>query len=325
MKVAWYQRNGEAREVLHLDEWPDPQPAAGEVRVRLATSGVNPSDVKGRRGRTPAWPRIVPHSDGAGVIDAVGPGVPASRVGERVWVWNGQWQRPFGTAAEAIVLPAAQAVLLPDAVSFEAGACFGIPALTALQALRIAGDVAGRDVLVTGAGNAVGHYVTQLATRKGARVIATAGHPLRQAHAWSAGAQEVLDYKHGGVAEQIRALTKGQGVDVIIDMDLFGTAALLSRGALKPHGHLVCYGSNQPLEVPLDFRSLLWGSLNLGFFLVYDLLPRDREATIAELDALLRAGCLQHAIGARFPLAQIADAHEAVEKGSVVGNVVLTI
>lgn len=325
MKVAWYKRNGDAREVLYLDEWPDPQPAAGEVRVRVATSGVNPSDVKSRRGRTPAWERIVPHSDGAGVIDAVGAGVPEARVGERVWIWNGQWQRPLGTAAEYIVLPAAQAVLLPDGVSFEAGACFGIPALTALQALRIAGDVAGRDVLVTGAGNAVGHYVTQLATRKGARVIATAGHPMRQSHAWSAGAHEVLDYKHGGVAEQIRALTKGQGVDVIIDMDLFGTAGLLAQGALKSHGHLVCYGSNQPLQVPLDFRSLLWGSLNLSFFLVYDLLPRDREATIAELEALLRAGCLQHAVGARFPLAQIADAHEAVEKGSVVGNVVLTI
>jgi NADPH:quinone reductase len=325
MKVAWYQRNGEAREVLHLDEWPDPEPRAGEVRVRVATSGVNPSDVKSRRGRTPAWDRIVPHSDGAGVIDAVGAGVPASRVGERVWIWNGQWQRPFGTAAECIVLPAAQAVPLPDGVSFEAGACFGIPALTALQALRLAGDVAGRDVLVTGAGNAVGHYVTQLAARKGARVIGTAGHPLRQSHAWAAGAHEVLDYKHGGVAEQIRACTQGRGVDVIIDMDLSGTAGLLAQGALKAHGHLVGYGSNQPLQVPLDFRSLLWGSLKLSFFLVYDLQARDREATIAELDALLRAGCLQHAIGARFPLAQIADAHEAVEKGSVVGNVVLTL
>ena len=167
--------------------------------------------------------------------------------------------------------------------------------------------------------------MTQLAVRKGARVIATAGHPLRQAHARDAGAHEVLDYRSPDVAEQIRTLTGGQGVDVIIDMDLSSTAALLAQGALKAHGHLVCYGSNQPLQVPLDFRSLLWGSLNLSFFLVYDLLPRDREATIAELEALLRAGCLQHAVGARFPLAQIADAHEAVEKGSVVGNVVLTL
>lgn len=325
MKVAWYNRNGEARDVLRVEEWPDPHPAAGEVRVRVATSGVNPSDVKSRRGRKPAWDRIVPHSDGAGVIDAVGAGVPEARVGERVWLWNGQWQRPFGTAADYIVLPQAQAVPLPDGVSFEAGACFGIPALTALQALRLAGDVAGRDVLVTGAGNAVGHYVTQLAARKGARVIATAGHPMRQSHAWAAGAQEVLDYKHGGLAEQIRALTRGQGVDMIIDMDLSSTAALLSQGALKAHGHLVCYGSNQAAQVPLDFRSLLWGSLNLSFFLVYDLLPRDREATIAELEALLKLGGLQHAIGARFPLAQIAEAHEAVEGGKVVGNVVVTL
>ena len=315
MKAAFYDRNGPADDVLQVGEMPKPIPAAGEVLVRVHASGVNPSDVKSRAGLRAkmAYPRVVPQSDGAGVIEAVGAGIDPARVGERVWIWNGQWQRPLGTAAEYIVLPAAQAVLLPDGVSFEAGACFGIPALTALQALRIAGDVAGRDVLVTGAGNAVGHYVTQLATRKGARVIATAGHPMRQSHAWSAGAHEVLDYKHGGVAEQIRALTKGQGVDVIIDMDLFGTAGLLAQGALKSHGHLVCYGSNQPLQVPLDFRSLLWGSLNLSFFLVYDLLPRDREATIAELEALLRAGCLQHAVGARFPLAQIADAHEAVE------------
>lgn len=325
MKVAWYNRNGEAREVLHLDEWPDPQPAAGEVRVKLAASGVNPSDVKARRGRKQPWDRIVPHSDGAGVIDAVGEGVPEARVGERVWIWNGQWQRPFGTAAEYVTLPQAQAVPLPDGVDFEAGACLGIPALTALQALRLAGDVAGRDVLVTGGGNAVGHYVIQLAVRKGARVIATAGHALRQSHAWSAGAHEVLDYKHGGVAEQIRGLTHGRGVDVIIDMDLSSTAGLLSRGVLRPHGHLVCYGSNQPLQVPLDFRSLLWGSLSMSFFLLYELQPRDREATIAELDALLRVGCLQHAVGARFPLAQIAAAHEAVEQGTVVGNVVLTV
>ena len=329
MKVAWYERNGEARDVLRVDEWPDPQPAPGEVRVRVATSGVNPSDVKSRRARAPAWPRVVPHSDGAGVIDAVGAGVPASRLGERVWIWNGQWQRPLGTAAEYIVLPQAQAVLLPDGVGFDAGACFGIPALTALQALRIAekvaGDVAGRDVLVTGAGNAVGHFVTQLAVRKGARVIATAGHPLRQAHARDGGAHEVLDYREAGAAEKIRELTRGQGVDVIIDMDLSGTAALLAQGALKAHGHLVGYGSNPPLLVPLDFRSLLWGSLSLSFFLVYDLLPHDREATLAELDELLRSGGLRTAVGAHFALEQIVAAHEAVEAGTVVGNVVVTL
>lgn len=324
MKAAWYRRNGEARDVLEVGELPDPQPGPGEVRVRLATSGVNPSDVKSRRGRPPAWDLVVPHSDGAGVIDAVGAGVPAQRVGERVWVWNGQWQRPMGTAAELIVLPQTQAVPLPDGVDFEAGACLGIPALTAVQALRLAGDVRGRHVLVTGAGNAVGHYVTQLAVSRGAQVIATAGSPARQAHARGAGAHAVIDYRHEDVATRVKALTDGQGADVLIDMDFSGTAPLLPQGVLRPHGQLVGYGSNDPGDVPVNFRTLLWASLKLQFFLVYDLLPPDRDAALAELDGLLRSGGLQHTIGQRFALAQIAAAHEAVEAGAM-GNVVLTL
>lgn len=324
MRAAWYTHNGEAREVLEVGELPDPVPGPGEVRVRLATSGVNPSDVKSRRGRPLAWERVVPHSDGAGVIDAVGAGVPAQRVGERVWVWNGQWQRPMGTAAERIVLPQAQAVALPEGVDFEAGACLGIPALTAVQALRLAGDVRGRRVLVTGAGNAVGHCVTQLAVARGAQVIATAGSAQRQAHARAAGAQEVIDYKHDDVAARVKDLTAGQGADVLIDMDFSGTAALLPHGVLRPHGQLVCYGSNDAGDVPVSFRALLWGSLRLSFFLVYDLLPEDRVACLAELDALLRAGRLRQHIGQRFTLDQIAAAHEAVEAG-VPGNVVLTL
>ncbi|WP_342131453.1 NADPH:quinone reductase [Hydrogenophaga sp. OTU3427] len=324
MRAAWYTHNGEAREVLEVGDLPDPVPGPGEVRVRLATSGVNPSDVKSRRGRPLAWERVVPHSDGAGVIDAVGAGVPAQRVGERVWVWNGQWQRPMGTAAERIVLPQAQAVALPEGVDFEAGACLGIPALTAVQALRLAGDVRGRRVLVTGAGNAVGHCVTQLAVARGAQVIATAGSAQRQAHARAAGAQEVIDYKHDDVAARVKDLTAGQGADVLIDMDFSGTAALLPHGVLRPHGQLVCYGSNDAGDVPVSFRALLWGSLRLSFFLVYDLLPEDRVACLAELDALLRAGRLRQHIGQRFTLDQIAAAHEAVEAG-VPGNVVLTL
>jgi len=324
MRAAWYTHNGEAREVLEVGELPDPVPGPGEVRVRLATSGVNPSDVKSRRGRPLAWERVVPHSDGAGVIDAVGAGVPDQRVGERVWVWNGQWQRPMGTAAERIVLPQAQAVALPEGVDFEAGACLGIPALTAVQALRLAGDVRGRRVLVTGAGNAVGHCVTQLAVARGAQVIATAGSAQRQAHARAAGAQEVIDYKHDDVAARVKDLTAGQGADVLIDMDFSGTAALLPHGVLRPHGQLVCYGSNDAGDVPVSFRALLWGSLRLSFFLVYDLLPEDRVACLAELDALLRAGRLRQHIGQRFTLDQIAAAHEAVEAG-VPGNVVLTL
>src|SRR4249919_609484 len=141
MRAAWYEKNGAAAEVLQVGEVETPQPGPGEVRIKLKTSGVNPSDVKNRAGATRkiAFPRVIPHSDGAGEIDAVGAGVSASRVGERVWVWNGQWQRPFGTAAEFIVLPAEQVVHLPDNVSFEQGATFGIPAMTAYHATELAG------------------------------------------------------------------------------------------------------------------------------------------------------------------------------------------
>lgn len=174
MKAVWYERNGEARDVLTVGEMPTPEPGSGEVRVKLRSSGVNPSDVKSRRGRPLAGPRVIPHSDGAGVIDAVGEGLPASRTGERVWTWNGQWKRPFGTAAEFITLPTNQAVRLPDGIDFAAGACLGIPALTAMHAVRLLGPVTGKTVLVTGAASAVGHYAVQIAVARGAGVIGTA-------------------------------------------------------------------------------------------------------------------------------------------------------
>jgi NADPH:quinone reductase len=324
MQAAWYEVNGPARDVLRVGEMETPEPGHGEVRVRLSTSGVNPSDVKSRRGRPPAWPRIIPHSDGAGVIEAVGARVPSSRIGERVWLWNAQWKRPFGTAAEFIALPAEQAVPLPEHVDMAAGACLGIPALTALQALRLSGDVAGRTLLVTGAGAAVGHYVTQIARLRGARVIGTAS-AARAEHALSAGADHVIDYKNDDVAEQVKALTAGAGVDGIIDMDLSSTALLIGKGILKPHGTMVCYGSNVPGEIMIPFPSLLWNSYALKFMILYELLPQDRHAVIAELTAMLELGLLEHSVGARFPLADIAAAHEGVEAGSVIGNVVLDI
>ncbi|QHE78028.1 NADPH:quinone reductase [Hydrogenophaga sp. PBL-H3] len=325
MKAAWYRRNGSARDVLEVGELPTPQPGPGEVRVRLHTSGVNPSDVKSRLKRPLIAERIVPHSDGAGIIDAVGDGVPASRVGERVWLWNAQWQRPMGTACECVALPAQQAVALPDEVDFDAAACFGIPALTAIQAVHLAGPLQGKTVLVTGAGNAVGHFVTQLAVLQGATVIGTAGAPARQQHARDAGALHVIDYQREPVAARVAELTQGRGADVVIDMDFSSTAALLPQKILRPHGRLACYGSNQPGEVVVDFRTLLFDSLQLVFFVVYELLPHDRASAIQALTALLRAGQLRHTVGQTFALDDIAAAHEAVEAGRVVGNVVIRI
>ncbi len=325
MQAAWYERNGPAEEVLLVGEWPTPDPGPGEVRVRLAWSGVNPSDVKSRARRPLIAPRIVPHSDGSGVIDAVGAGVPAERLGQRVWTWNGQWQRPCGTAAGFITLPSGQAVELPPSVSLEAGACLGIPGLTAVQAVRLARPMAGQTVLVTGAGNAVGHLVVQLVRRLGARVIGTAGSPARRELALRSGATEVLDYRQADTPRQIRDLTGGAGVDVVIDMDFSGTAAWLPQGILRPHGHLVCYGSNQPGEVTVDFRTLLFQSIACQFFVVYEVTPADRAACIAELTSLLEAGALNIQPGDRFPLSAIAEAHRSVEGGASLGTVLVAL
>lgn len=322
MKAGWYEKNGEAKDVLVVGEMETPKPAAGEVLVRLMASGVNPSDVKSRRGRPLIAPRIIPHSDGAGVIEAVGDGVDASRIGERVWTWNGQWKRPFGTAAQFIALPAAQAVHLPDGIDFDAGACMGIPGLTALHAVKLHGDIAGKTLLVTGAAAAVGHYAVQMAKAAGARVIGTAS-PARRDHALDAGCDAVIDYRSEDVAARVKELTGGKGADGIIDMDFSSTATLLPGGVLAQHGKFVCYGSNVAGDVPVSFPALLWGSLSLQVFVVYELTAQERAVRLRELNEMLEAGLLKHTIGATYGLDEIVAAHEAVEDGKVTGNVVL--
>jgi len=328
MKAAWYTHNGEAQDVMQVGELPTPAPQAGEVLVRLATSGVNPSDVKSRRARPLTDPLIVPHSDGAGVIEAVGAGVSAGRVGQRVWVWNGQWQRAMGTCAQYIALPYAQAVALPDGTDFAAGACMGIPGLTAVQAVilaeRLAGDLRGQTVLVSGASSAVGHYITQMVCLAGGRVIGTVGSEAKAAHAKAAGMHEAVFYKTESVPERVKALTQGRGADVIIDMDFSTTARWAAEGALAAHGLVVCYGSNA-LDVALPFRPWLFQSMGVKFFLVYDLTPADRQVAVGRLSAMLSQQQLQHSIGARFTLDQIALAHQTVEAGQTVGNVVVDL
>jgi len=328
MKAAWYTHNGEALDVMQVGELPTPTAQEGEVLVRLHTSGVNPSDVKSRRARPVTDPLIVPHSDGAGVIEAVGEGVPASRVGQRVWVWNGQWQRAWGTCAQYIALPEAQAVALPDGTDFAAGACMGIPGLTAVQAVilaeRLAGDWRGQTVLVTGASSAVGHYITQMVCLAGGRVIGTVGSEVKASHAKTAGMQEAIFYKTESVPERVKSLTQGRGADVIIDMDFSTTARWAAEGALAPHGQVVCYGSNA-LEVNLPFRPWLFQSMGVKFFLVYDLTPADRQRAVTRLSVMLSQKQLQHSIGARFSLDQVAQAHQTVEAGKTVGNVVVDL
>ena len=324
MRAAFYERNGGARDVLRVGEMDTPHAGPGEVRVKLAASGVNPSDVKSRQGMTRkiAWPRVIPHSDGAGVLDEVGPGVPPSRLGERVWVWNGQWKRPFGTAAEAIVLPANQAVPLPDHVEFAAGACLGIPAMTAYHAVALAALAPGSRVLISGGAGAVSQYAIQFAKQRGATVLTTISSPEKGQAAREAGADHCIDYKRDDVGARVREVTGGTLADAVIELDLTANARLLPS-VLRPKGSLVVYGTGPEATLPAAF--CLVNSIRLQFFLVYELDAGERAAAIEAISRGLADRTLQHRIAApTYKLDDIAAAHEAVERGTL-GNVVITL
>ena len=322
MKAAFYTRNGPASEVIAVGEKPTPEPAPGEVLVRLAFSGVNPSDVKSRAARPLNGAYQIPHSDGSGTIEAVGDGVAAGRIGERVWTWNAAWQRPDGTAAEYVVLPAEQAVRLSEGVSLEAAACLGIPGMTAAHAVELlAAEADAKTVLVTGAGNAVGNLACQMAKQAGFAVIGTASS-RRSALAQKAGCDAVIDPYGGDLAKTILQANGGAPVDAIIDMDFSSTAGLLGQGVLKPHGVLTGYGSNEMGQVSFDFRQALFNCHRLSFFVVYELLAGEREAAMERLDQALAAG-LDIAIGEVLPLDATAQAHELVEAGATPGNVLI--
>lgn len=324
MRAAWYEKTGRARDVLVVGEMPTPPLCAGDVRVRLYSSGVNPSDVKSRAGRPMIAPKIVPHSDGAGVINELGPGVPRERLGERVWIWNGQWKRPFGTAAESIVLPQEQAVTLPDHTTFEEGACLGIPALTALRAMTTDGSVLGKIVLVTGGAGAVGSYAIQFARLLGAgSIIATVSSDEKASIAKSYGADHVVNYRTDDVVERIKDLTNGTGADRIVEVDAAANVKFLPN-IIARDGLYVVYGSGTS-EIPFSFGPMITVGAAARFFIVYELAPSVREQTIRALNGYLRAGSLTHRVTRTFALDDIVKAHEAVEGGGIVGNVILTL
>jgi NADPH2:quinone reductase len=324
MRAAYYEKNGTARDVLQLVDVETPKPGPGEVRVRLATSGVNPSDVKSRMGlaRKIAFPRVIPHSDGAGEIDLVGDGVAASRVGERVWLWNGQWKRPFGTAAEYIVVPAQQAVPLPRSASFADGACLGIPAMTASHAVTLAQAGPGTTILVAGGAGAVSQYAIQFAKARGASVITTISSDEKAALVKSLGADHAINYRTEDVGERIAALTGKTGVDAVLEIDLTANAKLIPV-TVRPKGRVVVYGTGPQAELPASF--CLVNSITLAFMLVYELSAAERERTIAEINGMLAAGKLVNSVAKTFPLAEMVAAHEAVESGKMIGNVVVTL
>ncbi|MSO81545.1 MAG: NADPH:quinone reductase [Alphaproteobacteria bacterium] len=326
MKAAWYTSLGTSS-VLQVGELPTPEPGPGEVRVRLAVSGVNPSDWKARlrgRGGSIAFPQIVPQSDGAGTIDKVGAGVDTTRIGEKVWVLNGQWKRPHGTAAQYIAINAGFVAPLPAGVDPAEAACFGIPALTAWRALTIAGGVAGQVVLVTGGAGAVGHHAIQIARALGAaKIVATVSSPEKAAIAREAGADATIDYRKENLGERVKSLTGGSGADRIVDLNI-STNGPHYADMLRQGGAIVVYGTDEPMaSIPAGAFIPLAPSIH--FFIVYDLASDLRHMGMAEINALAAAGKLKTVIARRFPLDRIAEAHDAVQSGKITGNVVLDI
>ena len=328
MRAAWYEEQGPASDVIKFGELPNPDPGPGEVLVRLAYSGVNPSDTKRRvgfGGQVHAFPQIVPHSDGSGIIEAVGGGVDESRIGERVWIYCGQWLRPFGTSAEYIAIRSAYAVPLPDGIDLIAGACLGIPAVTAHYAVFADGPVNGQNVLVTGGAGAVGNYAIQLAKWGGAAfVIATVSSPEKAVLAAKAGADIVINYREADVAAEIMAATGDEGVDRIIEV-AFGVNLPTTVAVLKDNGVVATYASDNVPTPELPFYPMMMKNALLRWVFMYKIPDDAVTQAFEDITSWLGAVPSEHLVGKEFSLADTAAAHEYLESGQATGTVVIAV
>ncbi|MEQ8227450.1 MAG: NADPH:quinone reductase [Rhodospirillales bacterium] len=319
MRAFWYDRAGPAAEVLQQGELPDPEPGPGEVRVRIAYSTVNPTDVKRRSsGRELSqFAPIIPNNDGSGVIDKIGEGVNASRVGQKVWIFGAQHGRPHGTAADYVVLPARQAVPLMGDVSLSEGACAGVPVVTAYHALFCDGDISRKTVLVTGGTGRVGAYAVQLGVWGGARVIATCGNDANCEEAKGLGADVALNYKEPNLKERILEAAGGP-VDRIVDVS-FGSNVDLLPDILKPNGWVATYASDAVPEPTFPFNKWMGGNVNIRMFTIYQLDTLTQDELFQEVSPILSPDSLVHRVGERFQFDDMVKVHEAVETGGVHG------
>ena len=324
MRAAWYEKQGPAREVLVVGEMPDPRPAAGEVRIRIAASGINPGDIKKRQdsfGIGMAYPRVIPHSDGAGRVDQVGEGVPSDWVGRAVWCYGAQSYRPFGTAAEFTVVPLDHVAPLPENVSPEQGACLGIPGITAHRAVNVGGDVAGRTVVVQGAGGAVGMCAVQLARHSGARVIGTVRSSSEEPAARSAGAHEMF-LNDETLTERVKVLAP-DGVDHIVEV-AFGANIDVDVEMLKMGGSIGAYATDNATP-KMPFWLMVFKNIRVYFLGSDDFPAEAKVAATQDLNDALQTGWPGFEIGERIPLAEIARAHEMAEHPVRRGRVVVTV
>lgn len=327
MRGAWFEEFGAARDVLEVGELEKPTAGPGEVLVRIETSGVNPSDVKKRAGSFPNLlddGLVIPNSDGAGVIEAVGGGVDDNRIGERVWIYQAQYARRFGTAAEYVAIAANRAPELPGNASFEVGACLGIPAMTAHRTVFADGDVDGQSILVTGGAGRVGHYAVQWASQAGATVIATASNDADRSVCLAAGAHHVVNHRDENVVDAIMSAAGGRPVDRIVDVE-FGTNLPITIEVLRVGGTIATYSSTQVSEPKLPFFQMMYKDITVRFVIVYAMPETAKQQAIADIDVALRANRLQHRIAHTMPLSDIARANEIIEQGSIRGAVILTL
>jgi NADPH:quinone reductase len=329
MRAVYYEKKGPAAKVLALGEVPDPQPGPGEVRVKLKVSGINPTDTKLRGGWDGAmempFPRVIPHQDGAGVIDRVGAGVPQARVGERVWIYEAQRGRAFGTCAEYVSIPAEHAVPLPEGTSFETGACLGIAGMTAHRCLFGDGGIQGQTVLVAGGGGAVGQAAIQLAKWGGARVVASVSRAEQEKVAREAGADLVVNRRSEDPAGPIKAFTRGAGVDRVVEV-AFEANLDLNRSVLKANGVIATYSSGPPDSAPrIPFTAIMRQGITVHFILVY-VMPREAHQLAArDLNAALEAGRYRPHVARVVRLDETAAAHEAQESGVTVGKLLVSL
>lgn len=328
MRAAWYDSQGAARDVLVVGAMPDPRPGQGEVRIAVQRSGINPGDVKKRSdafGVGMPYPRVIPHSDGAGIVDMVGDGVPPDIVGTRAWCFGAQSYRSFGTAAEFCVVPLSNIAQIPDAVSFDQGASLGIPGITAHRAVHVAGDVTDRTVLVQGGAGAVGLAAVAVARFAGARVLATVRTEGDAVVAREAGAYEVLRTDGAtadAIVEQLLALAP-DGIDHVVEV-AFGANVAIDERVLSLGGSIAAYATNDPRPA-VPFWNLVFRNARLYFLGSDDFPPEAKRRAARDLTAMLADGWRGFPIAHVLPLSEIAAAHELVESGTVRGRVLLSI
>lgn len=316
MQAVWYERQGPAGEVFQVGELPVPEPGPGEVRVRVTFSGVNPGDTKKRRGwlgSAMPFPRVVPHSDGVGVIDSVGEGVDRGRLGQRVWIFGAQSYRAFGTAAQLTVVPAWQAVDLPAGVSDEVGACLGIPGITAHRAVFVDGPVDGKIVLVHGVLGGVGALAAQLARWGGATVIGTVRkqQDLRRVDGSAIAHTVALDQPDPAGA--IRAQAPG-GVDRIIEV-AFSDNVDLDAAVVANQAVIAAYGTRH--ERPdFPFWPMLFDNVTIRLLGSDDFPVPAKQQAAADLTVAASDGALAIAIAPALPLDRVAEAHDRVDAGA---------